>query len=59
MAVMESEVKGHEGAGWKLGQPIVENDKDKEMQYLKHYDMLWWYHVGIQKNILSNIYYVK
>ena len=41
MAAMESKVKGNEGSGWNLGQPILGNDKYKEMQYLKHYDTRW------------------
>ena len=61
MAAMESKVKINEGAGWNLGQPILGDDKYKEMQYLKHYDTLWKIqrHVGIQRNMLSNIYYIK
>ena len=31
MAGMEIEVKGNEGASWNLGQPILGDDKYKEM----------------------------
>ena len=31
MAAMESKVKINEGAGWNLGQPILGDDKYKEM----------------------------